>query len=110
MPAIFSLLERFPDAEFGLPGPPVHALEAIPGYEPLLRDSLRRQPGWQTVTMVGRILNTRLPDDQREAWLSELRAAGEHPLAGEQTRCFVEMYLEIQRGRSQLEQKRWKPS
>jgi hypothetical protein len=40
-PAMFNLLERFPDAEFGSPGPLVHELEAIPGYLPLLRGSVR---------------------------------------------------------------------
>ena len=51
-PAMFGLLERFPDAEFGSPGPLVQELEAIPGYLPLLRDSVRRQPTYHTVWMV----------------------------------------------------------
>ncbi len=37
-PALFGLLERFPDAEFGSPGPLAQELEAIPDYLPLLRD------------------------------------------------------------------------
>ena len=77
--AMFSLLERFPDAEFGSPGPLVHELEAIPGYFPLLRSSVRRQPTYHTVWMVNRLLNTKLPSDQRETWLSELRAVLDHP-------------------------------
>jgi hypothetical protein len=97
MPAIFSLLERFPDGEFGSPGPLVHELEAIPDYLPLLRDSLRRQPTQLTVWMVNRLLNTELSNDQREAWLAELRAAFEHPLASEQTRETAEDFLEHQR-------------
>jgi hypothetical protein len=64
MPAMFFLLERFPDAEFGSPGPLVHELEAIPGYLPLLRDSVRRQPTYRTVWMINRVLNTNLPSDQ----------------------------------------------
>lgn len=94
--AMFSLLERFPDAEFGSPGPLVHELEAIPGYVPLLRGSVRRQPTYHTVWMVNRLLNTKLPSDQRESWLSELRAALEHPLASEQTRRSAEEFLEHQ--------------
>ena len=90
MPAMFSLLERFPDAEFGSPGPLVHELEAIPGYLPLLRDSVRRQPTHLTVWMIKRVLSTNLPSDQRESWQSELRAALEHPLASEQTHRFAE--------------------
>ena len=100
MPAIFSLLERFPDAEFGSPGPLVHELEAIPDHLPLLRDSLRRRPTHVTVWMVNRLLNTELSRDQREAWLSELRAASEHPLASEQTRKFAEEFLEHQKVKS----------
>lgn len=100
MPAMFSLLERFPDAEFGSPGPLVHELEAIPCYLPLLRDSLRRQPTHLTVWMANRLLNTELPNDQRESWLSELRAALHHPLASEQTRSFAEEFLNHQNGNS----------
>jgi hypothetical protein len=95
-PAVFSLLERFPDAEFDSPGPLVHELEAIPGYLPLLRDSVHRQPTHLTVWMINRLLNTNLPNDQRGAWLSELRAALEHPLASEQMRRFAEDFLEHQ--------------
>jgi len=88
-PAMFFLLERFPDAEFGSPGPLVHELEAISGYLPLLSDSVRRQPKYLTVWMINRVLNTNLPSDQREAWLSELRSALEHSLASAQTRRFA---------------------
>ena len=95
-PAMFSLLERFPDAELGSPGPLVQELEAIPGYLPLLRDSVRRQPTHYTVWMINRLLNTSLPSDQRESWLSELRTALVHPLASEQTRLFAKDFLEHQ--------------
>jgi hypothetical protein len=93
---MFSLLERFPDAELGSPGPLVQALEGIPGYLPLLRDSIRRQPTHYTAWMVNRLLNTSLPSDQRESWLSELRTAFVHPLASEQTRLFAKDFLEHQ--------------
>lgn len=67
MPAMFSLLERFPDAEFGSPGPLVHELEAIPGYLPPLRDSLRRQPTYLTVWMANRssTLNSQTTKENR---------------------------------------------
>jgi hypothetical protein len=94
---MFGLLERFPDAEFGSPGPLVHELEAIPGYLPLLRDSVRRQPTYHTVWMINRLLNTKLPSEQRASWLLELRAAPEHPLASEQTRRSAEDFPEAQR-------------
>jgi len=100
MPAMFFLRERFPDAEFGSPGPLVHELEAISGYLPLLCDSVRRQPTYLTVWMISRVLNSDLRSDQREAWLSELRAALEHPLASAQTRRFAEDVLEHQSAKS----------
>jgi len=93
MPAMFSLFERFPDADFGSPGPLVHELEAIPNYLPLLRTSLGRVPTGHTVWMMNRVLNTKLPDDHRELWLSELRAVLVHPHASEQTRKVAEMFL-----------------
>jgi hypothetical protein len=73
-------------------------LEAIPGYLPLLCDSVRRQPTYHTVWMINRLLNTKLPSEQRESWLSELRAALEHPLASEQTRKAGDRYLTYQKG------------
>jgi hypothetical protein len=94
--AMFGLLERFPDAEFGSPGPLVHELEAIPGYLPLLRDSVRRQPTYHTVWMINRLLNSKLPSEQRASWLLELRGALEHPLASEQTCKSAERFLEAQ--------------
>jgi hypothetical protein len=47
IPAILGLIERYPEAELGSPGPLVHELEAIPGYESYLRDSVVRQPAYR---------------------------------------------------------------
>jgi hypothetical protein len=69
---IFGLLERFPDADLGSPGPLVHELEAIDGYQPFLRESLRRRPTATTVWMVNRILNAPLTEEDRRAWMNEL--------------------------------------
>jgi hypothetical protein len=93
MPAVFALLERFPEADLGSPGPLVHELEAIAGYQPLLRDSLHRQPTDLTVWMVNRILNSKLTDGERKLWLSELKSAGEHPRSPESTRESVRDFL-----------------
>jgi hypothetical protein len=74
MDAMFALMERFPDANLGSPGPLVHELEAMGGFEALLRASSKRMPSDLTVWMVNRMLNV---DDAggpwREAWLSDLR-------------------------------------
>ena len=83
IPAMFAFLERHPDKEFGSPGPIVHELEAIPGYEPFLRESLSRQPLAVTNWMVSRILNSDLTDSEREEWLEVLRKVTIHPLVDE---------------------------
>lgn len=102
MPAMFSLLERFPDADFGSPGLIVHELEAIydaqggHAHLPFLRDSLTRKPTPLTVWMVNRLLNAPLPKEQREFWLSELHGTFKHPLASEETRRSIEEFLSFQ--------------
>jgi hypothetical protein len=94
--AMFGLLERFPDADLGNPGPVVHELEAIAGYEPQLIESLHRQPTYLTVWMVNRILNSDLPDPEQAMWLAELNAARQHPKSSDSTNKWVEELLEDQ--------------
>jgi hypothetical protein len=84
MPSMLALIERYPEAELGSPGPLVHELEGIPGYEPLLRESVLRQPTDLSIWMVNRILNSKISPDVRVAWLDLLRAASSHPLASKE--------------------------
>jgi hypothetical protein len=70
---IFAFMEKHPEADFGAPGPIVHTLEKMGGYEGALADSIRRKPIHHTVWMVNRILNSPLPLSEREMWLGELR-------------------------------------
>lgn len=101
MAAIFSLLERYPNAEFGTPGTLVHELEAMPGrpHVPLLRESLHRQPTGLTVWMANRLLTSDLPQEERVLWLAELEAVLRHPLASGDTRQCADMFLAPQRSR-----------
>jgi rubredoxin len=71
--SLFAVMERFPEAELGTPGPLVHELEAMGGYEGHLRASLKRKPTVLTVWMVNRVLNLDIGFVERRAWLSELR-------------------------------------
>ncbi len=96
VPAILNLIERFPDAEFGAPGPLVHELEAIPGYENLLMGSLQRQPAGLTVWMANRILNSELVPNVRATWLSILTDVLRHPNASEATKEVASEFLEHQ--------------
>lgn len=81
IPAIFAFIERYPEAELGSPGPLVHELESIPGYQPFLRESVLRQPADLSTWMVNRILNSELPQDIRASWLTVLSEVTKHPLA-----------------------------
>ena len=99
MPAMFSLMERFPEALFGSPGPLVHELEAIPGYQPLLQQSLARQPTDLTVWMVDRLLNSKLSSEDRQSWLGTLRSAAEHPRAAIPVRESALYFLQHQERR-----------
>ncbi|MCC2970765.1 hypothetical protein [Massilia sp. IC2-476] len=96
MPAILNLIERFPDAEFGSPGPLVHELEAMPGYEKLLMGSLQRQPAALTVWMANRILNSELAPNARATWLSILTDVLRHPNTSEATKEVALAFLEYQ--------------
>lgn len=54
IPELFAVMERFPDAELGTPGPLVHTLERMDYAEELVA-SLRRRPTPHAVWMVNRI-------------------------------------------------------
>jgi hypothetical protein len=97
-PTIFALLERFPEAELGSPGPLVHEIEATTYDTKLLRESLRRQPAYLTVWMVNRLLNANPAQQIREMWLSELSAAVAHPKAPEGVREEAREFLQYQSG------------
>jgi hypothetical protein len=98
VPAMFAVMERYPDADLGAPGPLVHSIERLPvaEFEPLLRASVERQPGQLNVWMVNRILNSQLPAQHREELLALLRRVTSHARASETTRQTAERFLEYQ--------------
>jgi hypothetical protein len=96
-PHLFQLLERFPEEDFGAPGPIVQALEELPGVEPLLRESLERKPTQHTMWMVNRILNSQLDDTSRASWMQALEAALQHPAADDLARESATEFLQYQR-------------
>jgi hypothetical protein len=98
VPAMFALLEAYPEADFGWPGPLVHELEAIDGYEGELKKSLLRKPIYTTVWMVNRILNSGLSPQARQDWLSELKAALVHSGAPQDAKEQAQEYLDYQFG------------
>ena len=75
---ILKLIERLSDTpdlhdcELGTPGPMVHELEKLPGYEPQLIESVTRFPTPLTVWMVNRLMNALAKDDERWVQLLDL--------------------------------------
>jgi hypothetical protein len=97
VPAMLSVIERYPDAELGSPGPLVHELESIPGYESFLMDSVLRQPADLNVWMVNRILNSEVSQDLRLGWLSVMHQVLKHARASKEVQQTVADFLEHQR-------------
>ena len=98
-PALLALLERHPQADFGTPGPLVHALESQPGYADLLAASLERQPTELTAWMANRLLNSKLAREDRAAWLRRLTAVTTHPRATASVRDSAIRFLDFQASR-----------
>jgi hypothetical protein len=98
-PAVFALLERHPQADFGTPGPLVHALEALPGYPALLADSLERQPTELTAWMANRLLNSKLARADRADWLRRLTALTSHAKVAPGVRDSAIRFLDFQASR-----------
>jgi hypothetical protein len=98
-PALLDLLERHPQADFGTPGPLVHALENQPRYPALLAASLDRQPTELTAWMANRLLNSRLPRDDRGVWLKRLTDVTSHPKAAPGVRDSAIRFLDFQASR-----------
>lgn len=86
---MFGILERYPDEELGSPGPLVHAIEKCQGYEEVLFDSLKRQPGTLTVWMLHRLIKY----DPKPRYVEALREVIIHPSISEQTKEDAEVIL-----------------
>jgi hypothetical protein len=99
LPTMFALFEKYPEEDFGSPGPLVHSIEKVAGYESELKTSIRRLPTQSTVWMVNRILNGNLVAAERRRWIGELNAVREHPLASETVKSDAQQFLEHQLGR-----------
>jgi hypothetical protein len=99
VPELLALMERFPQADFGTPGPLVQALECQPGYPEQLAASLERQPTELGAWMANRLLNSRLPRDERGAWLRRLTVVASHPKADAGVRDSAIRFLDFQASR-----------
>ncbi|HEY9102667.1 hypothetical protein [Chitinimonas sp.] len=90
---MFKLMERFPEADFGSPGPLVHEIEAMNGYQSQLLRSLARKPTSLSVWMVNRILNSCETQQNRDKWLEQLKLIAENQDAPYSARQSAEEFL-----------------
>jgi len=98
--ALFGLLEKYPDVDFGSPGPIVHTLESRNEHRDELRKSISRQPTNLNVWMVNRILNSQLSAEERGAWEQVLRDVSTNPKASDSVKDDANQFLEFQAQRS----------
>ena len=94
--AILSLFEKFPNEDFGMPGPLAHVAERFyrKGYEDHLAVSLRRSPTSLTIWLANRIVNA---NDANSSKFLELlmQIAGRSDLGAtltEEARNFVALH------------------
>ena len=95
--ALFDVMERMPDADLGSPGPLVHTLEALTGYELELAESIKRMPTPLAVWMINRILNVTKPRERRDFWINLLQFACEHPKSSESVKDEALHFVEYQK-------------
>ena len=93
IPAMFAVIERYPEADLGSPGPLVHEIEALGGYESLLEASLRRRPAALTCWMVNRILNITHGEESRLRWLDILSKVAADASAPDSARAEAREFL-----------------
>lgn len=96
IPALFAVMERYPEADLGSPGPLVHEIEAIEDYESELEASLARNPSALACWMVNRILNQAQDINARRHWITVLRGVVGNPLASGTTRSEAQLFLDHQ--------------
>ena len=92
--ALFSTLERLDGCDLGSPGPIVHALEAMPGYEQFLNISVSRKPTPLTVWMINRAMNGDPADDVK--WIQLLKQTLTHTKASATVKEEAAEFLEFQ--------------
>jgi len=101
IPYIFRLIERYPHANLGSPGPLVHALETTKEYDGELHISLIRKPTPLTLWMYNRLINAEKNPEIIKGHLARLKLFAKHPLTDAETKKEAENYINHQQRRLQ---------
>lgn len=95
---LFRLMEKYPQADFGSPGPIVHTLETLIGqYEEYLDDSLKRKPTPLTVWMLNRIINDEKNSIIKNNKIDRHQSLLKHPLANKETIETTQSFVDFQK-------------
>jgi hypothetical protein len=92
---LLKLLEKYPDADFGAPGPVVHFVERFfkKGYEALLVASLKRKPTAHTLWMLNRIING-VQGKQKKEYVALMQEIADDGALPEGIRSVAKEFLE----------------
>jgi hypothetical protein len=101
IPSIFRLIEKYPHARLGSPGPLVHALETTKDYEGELHISLIRKPTPLTLWMYNRLINVEKNPKIIKGHLDRLKLFEKHPLTDVRTKKEAENFISHQQKRLQ---------
>lgn len=101
IPFIFQLMEKYPQADFGSPGPLVHSLETtgIKGYEGELHKSLMRKPTSLTLWMYNRLINAENDDRIIRGHIQRLKLFAKHPVVDPEAKEQAEHFVKYQEKR-----------
>jgi len=97
VPAVFRLFERYPDGDFGMPGPLAHAAEKFyrNGYEDGLAASLERNPTSLTVWLANRIANA--GDENSSRFIELLNEIAMRPKVADDVRSEALHFADLHR-------------
>jgi hypothetical protein len=84
---ILRFMEAHPDMDYGAPGPLVHFMEALSGYEGKLIESVERRPTPHTVWMLNRVINGKHDPEERRAVTLVIERVLNNPAADGMTRA-----------------------
>ena len=94
---MFELVEKFPNQDFGSPGPIVHFIEKFRGlYETELFKSLQRIPTLLTIWMLNRLINSEKDETIRDNLLIKMKEILVHQKAGELEKEEATNFLDYQ--------------
>lgn len=95
--SVYKLIEKYPEADLGSPGPLVHFLEKFPDlYVEPLKTSLQRRPTTLTVWMLNRIINGEENVIEKANYLLLMRQLIDHPLVDNELKDDILQFIEYQ--------------